>query len=268
MTDRQRSRPGSPRPPSLEDDARLAGELVREAGRLAQRMRAGGLDAEQKTSVSDVVTAADRAAERLIVGRLRAERPDDAVVGEEGTDHPGTSGRAWVIDPVDGTYNFVAGLDWWCSALALTDDGAPALGAVHHPATDRLFLGGPALAPTLDGVRLAPLVDRPLAESCLTTYLHPPFFGDAVGEAFGRMANGAATIRMLGSGTMDAMAVAEGRLHVLCQHSVPPWDELPGAAIIRGVGGTTRRVRAAGADWYVAGVPAAVDDVCRALSDQ
>jgi fructose-1,6-bisphosphatase/inositol monophosphatase family enzyme len=250
----------------LEDDARLAGELVREAGRLAQRMRSGGLDAEQKTSVSDLVTAADRAAERLIVDRLRAERPDDSVVGEEGTDHAGTNARAWLIDPVDGTYNFVAGLDWWCSALALTDGGAPVLGAVHHPATSRTFVGGPALAPTVDGTPLAPIVDRPLAESCLTTYLHPPFYGDEVGAAFGRVAAGAATVRMLGSGTMDAMAVAEGRLHVLCQHSVPPWDELPGAAIIRGAGGQTRRVRAAGTEWYVAGAPTAVADVCRALA--
>lgn len=250
----------------LDDDARLAGDLVREAGRLAQRMRSVGLDAEQKSSVSDLVTAADRAAERLIVDRLRAERPDDSVVGEEGTDHAGTNARAWLIDPVDGTYNFVAGLDWWCSALALTDGGAPVLGAVHHPATGRTFVGGPALAPTVDGMPLAPIVDRPLAESCLTTYLHPPFYGDEVGAAFGRVATGAATVRMLGSGTMDAMAVAEGRLHVLCQHSVPPWDELPGAAIIRGAGGQTRRVRAAGVEWYVAGAPTAVDDVCRALA--
>ncbi len=250
------------------DDARLAGELVRAAGRLAREMRHGGIDAEQKSSVSDLVTAADQAAEALIVERLRADRPDDAVLGEEGTDHPGTSGRSWVIDPVDGTYNFVAGLDWWCSALALTDGDDLLLGAVHHPATGRTFVGGPSLPPTVDGVPLAPIVDRPLAESCLTTYLHPPFFGDEVGAAFGRMANGAATIRMLGSGTMDAMAVAEGRLHVLCQHSVPAWDELPGAAIIRGVGGATRRVRAAGADWYVAGAPTAVAEVCTALADR
>ena len=251
---------------ALADDARLAGGLARDAGRLAHEMRLGGLEAEQKSSVSDLVTAADKAAERLVVERLRAERPDDAIVGEEGTDHPGTSGRSWVIDPVDGTYNFVAGLDWWCSALALSDGDDLLLGAVHHPATGRTFVGGPNLPPTVDGAPLARIEDRSLAESCLTTYLHPPFFGDEVGTAFGRMANGAATIRMLGSGTMDAMAVAEGRLHVLCQHSVPPWDELPGAAIIRGVGGATRRVRAAGADWYVAGAPTAVDDVCRALS--
>jgi fructose-1,6-bisphosphatase/inositol monophosphatase family enzyme len=250
---------------NLADDAELAVRLVREAGALAHQMRAVGLDAETKTSISDVVTAADHAAERLVVDLLAAERPDDGVLGEEGASRTGTSGRTWVIDPVDGTYNFVAGLDWWCSALALTDGDDLLLGAVHHPPTGRTVVGGPELAPTVDGAPLAGISDRPLAESCLTTYLHPPFYGDQVGAAFGRMANGAATVRMLGSGTMDAMAVAQGQLHVLCQHSVPPWDELPGAAIIRGVGGATRRVTAAGVEWYVAGAPTAVDDVCRAL---
>lgn len=250
----------------MSDDAALAVRLVTEAGRLAHAMRAGGIDAEQKTSVSDVVTAADHAAEDLVVATLAAERPDDGILGEEGTSRTGTSGRTWVIDPVDGTYNFVSGLAWWCSAVALTDGDDLVLGAVHHPATGTTYVGGPGLAPTVDGVAIAPIVDRPLAESCLTTYLHPPFYGDEVGEAFGRMANGAATVRMLGSGTMDAMAVATGRLHVLCQHSVPPWDELPGAAIIRGVGGATRRIEAAGRTWHVAGAPTAVAEVCAALT--
>ncbi|KQW43143.1 fructose 1,6-bisphosphatase [Nocardioides sp. Root1257] len=247
-------------------DADLAARLVREAGTLAHRMRGDGIAADTKTSVSDVVTAADHAAERQVVDTLAVERPDDGVLGEEGASRAGTSGRTWVIDPVDGTYNFVAGLDWWCSALALIDGDDLLVGAVHHPATGRTFVGGPDLPPHVDGVPLAPLVDRPLAESCLTTYLHPPFYGDEVGAAFGRMANGAATVRMLGSGTMDAMAVAEGRLHVLCQHSVPPWDELPGAAIIRGVGGHVAKVRAAGRDWHVAGAPTAVAEVVALLS--
>ncbi|WP_239456588.1 inositol monophosphatase family protein [Nocardioides solisilvae] len=252
------------------DDAALAARLVREAATLAAAMRAEGVEVQEKTSVSDVVTAADHAAERLVVETLRRLRPEDSVVGEEGTDHRGSSGRTWVIDPVDGTYNFAAGLDWWCSALALRDDrrhgDGLVLGAVHHAAGATTWVGGPDLPATVDGRRLAPLADRPLAASCLTTYLHPPFFGGPVGEAFGRMANGAATVRMLGSGTMDAVAVATGRLHVLCQHSVPPWDELPGAALVRSVGGRTERLEAAGVEWYVAGVPTAVSEVCAALT--
>jgi myo-inositol-1(or 4)-monophosphatase len=250
---------------TLADDARLAGELVREAGRLAHRMRTGGLEAETKSSVSDVVTAADHAAEALIVERLAQLRPDDGVLGEEGSAHDGASGRTWVIDPVDGTYNFVSGLTWWCSAVALTDGDELLLGAVYHPHEDVLFLGGPGLATTRNGEQLPRLEDRPLSQACLTTYLHPPFYGDEVGQAFGRVVAGVATLRMLGSGSMDLTAIAQGQLHVSCQHSVPPWDRLPGAALVLGAGGSHRRTAAAGVEWSVTGVPSAVDAICAAL---
>jgi fructose-1,6-bisphosphatase/inositol monophosphatase family enzyme len=253
---------------SLAEDAALAARLVRGAGTLAARMRGEGLETATKTSISDVVTAADHAAERLVVDTLAEERPDDGVLGEEGASRTGSSGRTWVIDPVDGTYNFVAGLDWWCSAIALTDGEQLVLGAVHHPATGRTFVGGPGLPTTVDGVPLPSLADRALAAACLTTYLHPPSYGGEVGAAFDRLAGSAATLRMLGSASMDATAIASGSLHVRCQHSLPSWDDLPGAALILGVGGTTARVRAAGVDWSAAGVPTAVADVCAALAAQ
>lgn len=253
-------------PTSLADDARLAGDLVQAAGRMALEMRAGGIATSTKTSVSDVVTAADHAAEELIRERLATERPDDGVLGEEGTSVEGRSGRRWVIDPVDGTYNFAAGLDWWCSAIALTDGDDVLLGAIHHPATDTLYVGGPDLPSTSNGEPMSRLVDRDLASSCLTTYLHPPYFGTEVADTFAQVVSGVATLRMLGSGSMDATAIARGSLHVSCQHSVPDWDRLPGAGIIRGVGGVVRRTTAAGVEWTTAGVPTAVGEVIDRLS--
>jgi fructose-1,6-bisphosphatase/inositol monophosphatase family enzyme len=249
----------------IEADARLAGELVRDAGRLARRMREGGIDAETKSSISDVVTAADRSAEALIVERLAQLRPDDGVLAEEGSSRDGTSGRTWVIDPVDGTYNYVSGLTWWCSALALIDGDDLVVGAVYHPHEDVLFVGGPQVPTTRNGRPLPRLEDRPLGESCLTTYLHPPFYGDEVGRAFGRVAAGVATLRMLGSGSMDLTAIAQGQMHVSCHHSVPPWDRLPGAALVLGAGGAHRRTTAAGVEWSVTGAPSAVDAICAAL---
>jgi myo-inositol-1(or 4)-monophosphatase len=249
----------------LADDARLAGSLVRDAGRLAARMRAEGLSTRQKTSVSDIVTAADHAAEALITERLASERPGDAVVGEEGTDRPGTSGRSWVIDPVDGTWNFVRGLTWWCSAIALCGPDDVLLGAVYHPHDDALFVGGPALWSTCNGEALPPVVDRPLAESCVSTYLHPPLYDGAIGAAFKGAVSGAATLRMLGSGTMDQMALAQGQVDVAFQHSVQDWDWYPGSAIVRGVGGIAQRPTAGGVVWSVSGVPTAVAQVCTAL---
>lgn len=251
--------------PDRAADAALAAELVRDAGRLALRMRAEGLTAQHKTSVSDIVTAADEAAERLVVDRLAVERPDDAILGEEGTDRPGSSGRSWVIDPVDGTYNFHRGLTWWCSAVALVDGDDVVLAAVYHPHDDVLFVGGPDLPPTRNGEPMARLEDVRLEQTCAVTYLHPPFEDRGVAAAFARAASSAATVRMLGSGTMDAMAVAQGQLGVGFQHSVADWDRLPGEAIIRGVGGTARRTAAGGVVWSVAGAPTAVAQVVEAL---
>src|SRR6266581_3657713 len=112
---------------TVTDDLALAGDLVREAGLLAAHMLHDGLDTVHKISVSDVVSAADHAAEDLIVARLRQQRPDDGLVGEEGAAQPGE--RTWFIDPVDGTYNFLSGLPYWCSAVALADSDGPILGA-------------------------------------------------------------------------------------------------------------------------------------------
>lgn len=255
---------------SLAEDAALAGDLVRRAGRLALQMRAEGVDARTKKSVSDIVTEADHAAEELVLGQLVTARPDDGVIGEEGAARPSTSGRTWHVDPVDGTYNYFAGLDWWCSAVALVGPSGSGtedvlVGAVHHPATDTVFVGGPDLPTTANGRRLAPLADRGLATSCVTTYLHPPFYDGPVGAAFERVVGGAATLRMLGSGSMDHTAVARGSMHALVQHSVPSWDWWPGSALVRGAGGEVRRTTAAGVEWSVAGAPTAVAEIVAAL---
>ncbi|WP_374929475.1 inositol monophosphatase family protein [Kytococcus sedentarius] len=258
--------PGHPTDPTLTDDAALAASLVREAGQLAQRMRAEGVDTRHKTSASDVVTAADLAAEELVVGRLGSERPADGIVGEEGAAREGTSGRTWVIDPVDGTFNFVQGLTWWCSALALTDGGELALGAVHHPHDDHTWVGGRDLPTTRDGVRVAQLVDKPLGECAVATYLHTTWWGvPEVREPFTRVATAAKVLRMNGSGSMDLAAVVDGRLDLWVHHSVPDWDWMPGSALVEGAGGVARQVTAGGYTWSVAGPPTAVGEVCALL---
>ena len=258
-------------PDDVQADEVLAAALVTEAAALAQLMRrerGADLDRDTKSGVSDIVTAADHAAEALVVERLAALRPDDGVLGEEGASRPSRSGRTWVLDPVDGTYNFAQGLDWWCSAAALEVDGEPVLGAVRHDGSATTWVGGRDVAPTRNGEPLAPLVDRPLAQACVATYLHPPWIGTEVAAAFDRFAARAATLRMLGSGTMDAMAVADGRVHLVCQHTVPPWDWMPGAAVVRALGGEVRHVEAAGRTWYLAGVPTAVAEAADLLADR
>ena len=250
----------SPDGGSSPTDADLAARLVVDAGTIARRLREDGLGVEHKTSVSDVVTEADRAAERRITELLAAHRPDDGVLGEEGTLVPGRHPRRWVVDPVDGTYNFVSGSDYWCSAVAVTGPDDYLLGAVHRPVTGETFVGGSDVPTRRNGVPVTRLTPGDLAEGCLATYLHPPFFADPdLAEPFHRVSRGAATLRMLGSGSVDLASVACGVHAVWCQHSCPEWDWLPGRALVEGAGGVCATVEVNGYDWFVAGRPGAVD---------
>jgi myo-inositol-1(or 4)-monophosphatase len=248
----------------VTDDYGLAADLVRQAGLLAAKMLLDGLDTHHKTSVSDVVSAADHAAEELIVGRLRDERPDDGLIGEEGASHPGS--RTWYIDPVDGTYNFLSGLPYWCSALALADQDGPVLGAVYHPMADELWLGGRGHPTTCNGVEVEPLVDAPLSQLSIASYLHPATLpDDDAREPLLRAIRGAATVRMLGSGSVELAAVAGGRLGAWVQHGSLPWDWLPGVALVTAAGGATEVVTLGTHRWHIAGNRQAVGEIRSAL---
>ena len=247
----------------MGDDIELAATLVRDAGLLAAAMRRTGLETERKTSVSDVVSAADRAAEDLIVDRLREARPGDGVVGEEGTNSP--AARTWFVDPVDGTYNFLSGMSFWCSALALVDvaaGDAPLLGAVFHPESDELWLGGRADPTTCNGTPVRPLVDRRLRDVSVASYLHPTrLHDDGVRVPLLRVLRKAATVRMLGSGSIELASVAGGRLGAWVQCDTLDWDWLPGVALVNAAGGATRLVHARGHRWHIAGSHQVVDEI-------
>ncbi|WP_295628637.1 inositol monophosphatase family protein [uncultured Corynebacterium sp.] len=252
-------------------DAELASHVVCRAADLAARMRAEGLETEFKTSISDVVTAADRAAEQLVVSELARLRPADGILGEEGSAKEGTSGRTWVIDPVDGTYNFTSGSDYWCSAIALVEGSPDApdrviLGAVHRTAGNVTWVGGPDLPTARTDARgtveLPRMGDAAAAEISVGTYLHSTWLDDDSLVAPWLAAAGKfATWRMLGSASVDLAGVAEGRIGAWFQHSVASWDWLPGHALVAGVGGASALVDG----WRIAGPPSVVDELAGSL---
>jgi len=248
------------------DDVSLAAELVREAGMLAQDMLSAGLTTEYKTSVSDVVSAADHAAEQLVTERLAESRPDDGLVGEEGARKTG-DGRTWYIDPVDGTYNFLSGVPYWCSAVGFVDGEGPLLGAVYYPALDQLWVGGRDHPTTLNDVPVERLAQRRLAEVSVATYFHPRHFTDQARLASWQSAtSAAATVRMLGSASIDLAGVASSRLGIFLQANLYPWDWYPGAALVLGAGGVASELQVGENLWQIAGNAVAVEDTERALS--
>ena len=253
------------------DDLKLAGELVREAGELARHMLADGLETYQKTSISDVVSDADHAAEKLITERLIGERPADGLVGEEGARRQaaaGNSERTWYIDPVDGTYNFLSKLGIWCSAVGLTDSDGLLLGAIYHPGAGELWLGGRGVPTTCNGIPVQPLTDTPLEQLSIGSYLPPAQLTAERLPTVQPLLNaisGAATLRVIGSGSIELASVAGGRIGASLHAQTLPWDWVPGAAIVEAAGGVTRVIERHQHRWHIAGNRQAVEEISAVL---
>ena len=210
----------------------LAVDVAREAAALVARGRATAADdVTGKSSPTDVVTAVDRASEELIVSRLLDARPEDGTLGEEGAARPGSSGVRWVIDPIDGTVNFLYGLPVYAVSIAAEVDGEVRAGVVLNAATGELFtatLGGGAylVAPgTAEPVRLAASGPVSLEQTLVGTG-----FGYRVEERRGqgavvaRLLTRVRDIRRLGSSALDICSVAAGRLDAYYERGLKPWD--------------------------------------------
>jgi histidinol-phosphatase len=116
----------------------FARRIALQAGENAKRLRAGGISAEIKPDDSPV-TIADKDNERLIREAIEREFPADGILGEEGSSKPGTSGRRWIIDPIDGTRDFVRDNRFWCVLVALEEAGESLAGVAHFPMLDETY---------------------------------------------------------------------------------------------------------------------------------
>jgi myo-inositol-1(or 4)-monophosphatase len=236
-------------------DLELAARAVRAGAAAALAQAREPLDTTTKRSPTDLVTRADAAAERAIVTLLRAERPDDALLGEEGS-RAGGGARRWTVDGIDGTFNFVSGIPHWCVAVGLEEDGEPIAGAVLDPLRDELFLGARGAGATCNGAPIAVRTGRALEAAAVSTYLRG---GDdaARAPALAALLHGVGILRAGGAGSLELAWVAAGRGDAWVQPDVDPWDWVPGAALVAAAGG-----RAAVLDgdpaWHVAGAGALV----------
>jgi myo-inositol-1(or 4)-monophosphatase len=221
-------------------------EAAARAGGAVLRERFGSrLQVERKSSNADLVTDADRAAEEAIVALLRRERPDDGLLGEEGA--RAHAARTWVVDGLDGTFNFISGVPHFCAAVALVEAGEPLACAVHDPSTGELFSAARGEGATCDGAALCVRAPRPLDQALITAQIDARVLTE---EALLRVVRAAALVRSGVSGTLDLAWLAAGRLDGWVQHEPKPWDWLPGALLVREAGGHAV-ARADG--WHVAG---------------
>jgi myo-inositol-1(or 4)-monophosphatase len=218
----------------------LALETAREAGRLVVSMRGRGVDvADTKSSPVDVVTEADRACEELILARLLVARPTDGFVGEEGDDVQGTSGVRWIVDPIDGTVNYLYGLPHYAVSIAVARGDEVVAGVVLSPVPGLEYaasLGGGATcngAPVL--VRPTPPLDQSLVA---TGFGYETAVRERQAHSVARMLPRVRDIRRQGSCALDLCAVAAGQADAYVEEGPHLWDYAAGALIAREAGAT------------------------------
>jgi myo-inositol-1(or 4)-monophosphatase len=260
-----------PGEPDVDALLELAVDLARRAGQLLlEELPERAADVETKSSRTDMVTAVDRASEALIVGTIEQQRPDDGVLGEEGSRRDGTSGVRWLIDPVDGTTNYLYSYPVFAVSIGVEVDGEVVAGAVAHPSLGEVFT-----ARTGGGARCN---GRPIAVSGkadLPTALVGTGFGyraeqrDEQARWLQHVLPAVRDIRRAGAASIDLCWVACGRLDAFYEAGLSPWDVAAGALIATEAGAEVSDfgggpVRPGS---VVAASPAIASDLRRLLAD-
>lgn len=222
-----------------------------------------GVDA--KSSATDMVSDADRDSERVLLDAIRTARPDDGLIAEESGDEPGTTGLVWVVDPLDGTTNYLYGIPAWSVSVACRDAQGGLVAVVHDPSAAETFTAVRGRGAFLNG---API--RTTGAADLTRSLIGTGFGYTPGRralqaaALARVLPGVRDVRRAGSAALDLAWVACGRLDGFYEAGIRDWDRAAGLLLVREAGGETGILDPGldGADCVVAAGAALYDPLC------
>ncbi len=222
----------------------LAVEVARDAGALlldaADRLAAGAdLEVGTKTSATDPVSAADRASEELIARRLFASRPDDGLVGEEDrASRTSRSGVTWVVDPLDGTVNFLYGIPTWAVSIAAVDADGGCVAVVHDPTRDETFTAVRGGGAWLGRDRLEVTAPDQLAATLVATgFAYDPVVRAEQGRFVADLLTRVRDVRRGGSAALDLAWVAAGRVDAFLEVGLEIWDWAAGALLVTEAGG-------------------------------
>ena len=255
-------------PGTATDLLALAENAARTAGAmLLDRVGTPVAGVGSKSSATDMVSDADRDAERLLRGLITAERPDDAFVGEEGSDVAGNTGLTWVIDPLDGTTNFLFGFPQWSVSIACEDAEGAVAGVVYDPNRDELFAATRGGGTTLNGGALSVRSEPDLAEALIATgFGYQPDVRARQAADLVDIISRVRDIRRAGSAALDLCWVACGRLDGYFELGTKHWDRAAGMLLVNEAGGRTEPLDPQGdsGDGVLA-ASAAVFDELRAL---
>jgi myo-inositol-1(or 4)-monophosphatase len=194
---------------------------------------------ESKSSATDLVSDADREAERAIRELLETERPQDGLVAEEGSRAEAASGRRWVVDPLDGTINFLYGFPAWAVSVALEDADGASVGVVHSPIHGETFRAVRGEGAFLGDRALRVRPARPLEQALVSTgFSYEPHRRAVQAEAIGKLLPRARDIRRAGAAALDLAWVAAGRVDAFFERGLQHWDWAAGRLLVEEAGGS------------------------------
>ena len=217
----------------------LAVDIAQEAGRhLILELRRDRIAVETKSTRTDMVSEVDRSAERMLVERIVAARPDDAVLGEEGAGRPGTSGVQWTLDPLDGTTNYLYGFPAFAVSVGVAVDGVPTVGVVHDPLHAETFTAHRGHGAFCNNERIRPSTTTDLGSALVGTgFSYRPDQRAWQAAAIAHLLPRVRDIRRAGSAALDLCWVACGRLDATYERGLQLWDHAAGALMVQEAGG-------------------------------
>jgi myo-inositol-1(or 4)-monophosphatase len=247
----------------------IAAEAARAAGELLlERFVAGGERAVgSKSSPTDVVSEADYAAEHAIRELLATRRPGDAILGEEGGETQMGEGLRWIVDPLDGTVNFLFGVPQWCVSVAVHDDEGGLAGVVYDPLRDEIFCAERGGATTLNGSAVHGSTQADLASSLVATgFGYESSVRTLQAAVLARVLPEVRDVRRMGSAALDLAWTATGRYDAFYERGVQAWDIAAGSLLCSCAGLVVRPLHAerAAPSGVVVAPPGMIDEL-RAL---
>jgi myo-inositol-1(or 4)-monophosphatase len=208
------------------------------ASALVEGLRRTRASVETKSTGTDMVTEMDRAAERLIVERILHDRPDDGIIGEEGTDRDGTSRVRWIIDPIDGTTNYLYGMPGFAVSIAAAVDDEVVAAVVVDPLHGDVFTATLGAGAARNGERMRVSAESRLGHALIGTgFSYEPARRALQGAVLQQILPEIRDVRRSGAASVDLCSVACGRLDGFYEKGLAPWDHAAGGLIVTEAGG-------------------------------
>lgn len=228
----------------------LAVDVARSAGvLLLERFGSGVTEVDTKSTPTDVVTDADRDSQELVIARIRAARPDDGIVSEEGDERASSSGLVWIVDPLDGTVNYVFGIPVWGVSIAVHDEAGPLIGVVHDPNRAETFSARRGAGSSLNERAIGVSDASDLSVAMIGTgFAYDAGVRRRQAELLVDLLPRVRDIRRAGSAAIDLAWLACGRIDGFYEAPMKPWDRAAGELLIAEAGGVVAPLQAGESD--------------------